>query len=82
VPGLGGDVTVPERPTSSGPPSALFLALLAQARQPVCYASGRLVAAMSGAHCGEGSTDREDAFVMAETARLRVICLLFITRAI
>jgi hypothetical protein len=54
-----------------GAPSALLLALLSQAGQPVRYASGRLVAAMSGAYPGEGKTDPQDAFVIAETARLR-----------
>jgi hypothetical protein len=54
-----------------GAPSALLLALLSQAGQEVRYASGRLVAAMSGAYSGEGKTDPKDAFVIAETARLR-----------
>ena len=54
-----------------GAPSALLLALLSQAGQHVRYASGRLVAAMSGAYTGEGKTDPKDAFVIAETARLR-----------
>ena len=54
-----------------GAPSALLLALLSQAGQPVRYASGRLVAAMSGAYAGEGKTDPKDAYVIAETARLR-----------
>jgi transposase len=54
-----------------GAPSALLLALLSQAGQHVRYASGRLVAAMSGAYSGEGKTDAKDAFVIAETARLR-----------
>ena len=54
-----------------GAPSALLLALLSQAGQPVRYASGRLVAAMSGAYPGEGKTDPKDAFVIAATARLR-----------
>ena len=35
-----------------GAPSALLLALLAQAGQPVRYASGRVVAAMSAAYVG------------------------------
>jgi transposase len=55
----------------AGAPSALLLALLSQAGQPARYASGRLVAAMSGAYPGEGKTDPKDAFVIAETARLR-----------
>jgi transposase len=54
-----------------GAPSALLLALLSQAGQHVRYASGRLVAAMSGAYAGEGKTDPKDAYVIAETARLR-----------
>ncbi|MGE5693953.1 MAG: IS110 family transposase [Candidatus Sericytochromatia bacterium] len=54
-----------------GAPSALLLALLGQAEQSVRYASGRVVAAMSNALVGEGKTDTKDAFVIAETARLR-----------
>jgi transposase len=54
-----------------GAPSALMLALLAQAGQSVHYASGRVVAAMSAAFTGEGKTDTKDAYVIAETARLR-----------
>jgi transposase len=54
-----------------GPPSAMLLALLARAGQPVHYASGRMVAAMSAAYVGEGKTDAKDAYVIAETARLR-----------
>jgi len=54
-----------------GAPSALMLALLAQAGQSLRYASGRMVAAMSGAYAGEGKTDAKDAYVIAETARLR-----------
>lgn len=54
-----------------GAPSALVLALLARAGQPVYYASGRVVAAMSAAYAGEGKTDAKDAYVIAETARLR-----------
>jgi len=54
-----------------GAPSALLLALLAQAGQQVRYASGRVVAAMSAAFTGEGKTDAKDAHVIAETARLR-----------
>ena len=51
-----------------GAPSALLLALLAQAGQSVRYASGRVVAAMSSAYTGEGKTDAKDAYVIAETA--------------
>ncbi|WP_372457230.1 IS110 family transposase [Mycobacterium intracellulare] len=54
-----------------GAPSALLLALLARAGQQVRYASGRVVAAMSAAYAGEGKTDSKDAYVIAETARLR-----------
>jgi len=54
-----------------GAPSALILALLAQAGQCVRYASGRVVAAMSAAYVGEGKTDAKDAYVIAETARIR-----------
>ena len=49
-----------------GAPSALLLALLAQAGQPVRYASGRVVAAMSAAYVGEGKTDAKDARVIAQ----------------
>ena len=54
-----------------GAPSALLLALLDRAGQPVRYASGRVAAAMSAAYAGEGQTDAKDAYVIAETARLR-----------
>ena len=54
-----------------GARSALLLALLARAGQRVRYASGRVVAAMSAAYAGEGKTDAKDAYVIAETARLR-----------
>lgn len=54
-----------------GAPSALLLALLARIGQPVRYASGRVVAATSAAYVGEGKTDAKDAYVIAETARLR-----------
>ncbi|MDM2361567.1 IS110 family transposase [Mycobacteroides abscessus] len=54
-----------------GSPSALLLALLARADESVRYASGRVVAAMSAAYVGEGKTDAKDAYVIAETARLR-----------
>lgn len=54
-----------------GAPSALMLALLAQADQPLRYASGRMVAAMSSGYAGEGKTDAKDAYVIADTARLR-----------
>jgi hypothetical protein len=49
----------------------LLLALLGRADESVRYASGRVVAAMSAAYAGEGKTDAKDAYVIAETARLR-----------
>ena len=54
-----------------GAPSALLLALLDAAGQQVRYACGRVVAAMSTAFTGEGKTDMKDAYVIAETGRLR-----------
>jgi Transposase len=48
-----------------GAPSALMLALLAQAGQSVRYAPERVVAAMSSAYGGEGKTDVKDAYVIA-----------------
>ncbi len=41
------------------------------AGERVRYASGRVVAAMSAAYAGEGKTDAKDAYVIAETARIR-----------
>lgn len=54
-----------------GTPTALLMALLAQAGEQVRYASGRVVSAMSAAYTGEGKTDVKDAYVIAETARIR-----------
>jgi hypothetical protein len=54
-----------------GARSALLLALLARPRVTVRYASGRVGAAMSAAYVGQGKTDATDAYVIAETARLR-----------
>jgi transposase len=54
-----------------GAPSALMLALLVQAGQSLRYVPGRVVAAMSSAYAGEGKTDAKDAYVIADTARLR-----------
>jgi transposase len=54
-----------------GAPSALILALLARADSGVRYASGRVVNTMSTAFTGEGKTDAKDAYVIAETVRLR-----------
>lgn len=50
---------------------AMLLAMLTQAEQSVRYASGRVVAAMSAAYTGEGKTDAKEAYVIAETARIR-----------
>jgi len=54
-----------------GAPSAMMLALLAQAGLSVRYVPGRVVAAMASAYSGEGKTDAKDAHVIADTARLR-----------
>ena len=54
-----------------GTPSALLVALLGKAGEQMRYASGRVVAAMSTAYTGEGKTDAKDAYVIAETARIR-----------
>jgi transposase len=54
-----------------GTPSALLVGLLAEAGEQMRYASGRVVAAMSTAYTGEGKTDAKDAYVIAETARIR-----------
>ena len=54
-----------------GAPSALLLALLAAAGQRGHYASGRVVSVMSTTFTGEGKTDAKDAYVIAETGRLR-----------
>lgn len=51
--------------------SALLLALLASSGQDVRYIAGRVVNTMSTAYAGEGKTDAKDAYVIAETARLR-----------
>ena len=68
--------------TAQGPPvtwavdivdtlSALLLALLARSGQDVRYVAGRVVNTMSTAYVGEGKTDARDAYVIAETARVR-----------
>jgi hypothetical protein len=54
-----------------GAPSAMLLALLTQAEHSVRYASGRVVASMSAGYTGEGKTDAKDAYVIAETVRIR-----------
>ncbi|MQS16393.1 IS110 family transposase [Streptomyces kaniharaensis] len=55
----------------SGTASALLLALLASHGQKPVYVPGRTVNRMSGAYRGEAKTDARDAFVIAETSRLR-----------
>ena len=54
-----------------GAPSTLLLALLGEAGHTARYVPGRVVAAMSNAYTGEGKTDLKDAYVIAETARIR-----------
>src|SRR5215216_557562 len=54
-----------------GAPSALILALLSRAGSAVFYASGRVVNTMSTAFTGEGKTDPKDAYLIAQTVRLR-----------
>jgi len=51
--------------------SALLLAMLASSGHDVRYIAGRVVNTMSTAYVGEGTTDAKDAYVIAETARLR-----------
>ncbi len=51
--------------------SALLLTLLTGSGQDVRYIAGRVVNTMSTAYTGEGKTDAKDAYVIAETARLR-----------
>lgn len=51
--------------------SALLLAMLASSGHDVRYIAGRVVNTMSTAYIGEGKTDAKDAYVIAETARLR-----------
>ncbi|MET9915376.1 IS110 family transposase [Streptomyces sp. NPDC006476] len=54
-----------------GTPSALLLALLTSHGQRVVYVPGRTVNRMAGAYRGEAKTDARDAYVIADTARLR-----------
>lgn len=51
--------------------SVLLLTLLTVAGQEVRYVAGQVVNTMSTAYVGEGKTDAKDAFVIAETARVR-----------
>ncbi|MGW9030884.1 IS110 family transposase [Streptomyces sp. NPDC055722] len=55
----------------TGTAPALLLALLADHGQRVVYVPGRTVNRMAGAYRGEAKTDARDAYVIAETARLR-----------
>ncbi|GAA4304185.1 IS110 family transposase [Streptomyces venetus] len=55
----------------TGTAPALLLALLADHGQPVVYVPGRTVNRMSAAYRGEAKTDARDAYVIADTARLR-----------
>lgn len=55
----------------SGTSSALLLALLAAHGQEAVYVPGRTVNTMSSGYRGEAKTDARDAFVIAETSRLR-----------
>ncbi len=55
----------------SGTSAALLLALLAAHGQQVVYVPGRTVNTMTGGYRGEAKTDAKDAFVIAETSRLR-----------
>ncbi|MBV6702723.1 IS110 family transposase [Kitasatospora aureofaciens] len=55
----------------SGTASALLLALLAAHGQKPGYVPGRTVNRMSGAYRGEAKSDARDAYVIAETARVR-----------
>lgn len=55
----------------AGTASALLLALLAAHGQQALYVPGRTVNRMSGSYRGEAKTDARDAYVIADTARLR-----------
>ncbi|CAL9356659.1 hypothetical protein SUDANB21_00582 [Streptomyces sp. enrichment culture] len=55
----------------TGTAPALLLALLASYGQHVVYVPGRTVNRMSGTYRGEAKTDARDAYVIADTARLR-----------
>ena len=55
----------------TGTASALLLALLAAHGQEAVYVPGRTVNRMSGAYPGEAKTDARDAYVIAETTRVR-----------
>jgi transposase len=51
--------------------AALLLALLVEADQQVVYVPGRVVNRMASTFAGEAKTDRKDALVIAQTARMR-----------
>ncbi|MFG1666281.1 IS110 family transposase [Streptomyces sp. Y7] len=55
----------------AGTASALLLALLGARGQQAVYVPGRTVNRMSGSYRGEAKTDARDAYVIADTARLR-----------
>ncbi|MBN9742985.1 IS110 family transposase [Amycolatopsis sp. A1MSW2902] len=55
----------------AGTASALLLALLAAHGQQAVYVPGRTVNRMTGAYRGEAKTDARDAYVIAETSRVR-----------
>lgn len=55
----------------SGTSSALLLALLAAHEQHAVYVPGRTVNRMAATYRGEAKTDARDAYVIAETARVR-----------
>ncbi len=55
----------------TGTASALLLALPASHGQKPVHGPGRTVHRMAGAYRGEAKTDARDAFVIAETSRLR-----------
>jgi hypothetical protein len=55
----------------TGTSSALLLALLTAHGQGATYVPGRTVNQMSTAYSGEAKTDARDAYVIAETVRLR-----------
>jgi transposase len=55
----------------SGTSSALLLALLAAHGQEAVYVPGRTVNTMTTGYRGEAKTDARDAYVIAETSRLR-----------
>ncbi len=54
-----------------GSSTALLLALLAAHGQRAVYVPGRTVNAMTSGYRGEAKTDAKDAFIIAETSRLR-----------